>query len=134
MIREWDKSPDTNEYFTRTRIGNKILWTREQLIFVTINFLLHSWKSIVEAQRIFEMKYRLRMSPSKKVITRCVKNFSKSGNLDKKKSKGRPVTATDENNDASAKQIIEGNKTNRSQAFVSTAGYKFEVSTHNTKE
>ena len=46
----------------------------------------------------------------KKVITRCVKNFSEPGNLDKNKSKGRPVTATDENNVATAKQIIEGNR------------------------
>ena len=67
-------------------------------------------KNIVKAQISFGMKYRLRMSPSKKVITRCVKNFSESGNLDKKKSKGRPVTATDENNVATAKQIIEGNR------------------------
>ena len=44
------------------------------------------------------------------MITRCVKNFSESGNLDKKKSKGRPVTATDENNVATAKQIIKGNR------------------------
>ena len=39
-----------------------------------------------------------------------VKNFSESGILEKKKSKGRPVTATDENNVATAKQIIEGNR------------------------
>ena len=37
-------------------------------------------------------------------------NFSESGYLDKKKSKGRPVTATDENHVATAKQIIEGNR------------------------
>ena len=44
------------------------------------------------------------------MITRCVTNFSESGYLDKKKSKGRPVTATDENHVATAKQIIEGNR------------------------
>ena len=106
IIREWDKSPAINENLTRTRICNKMLWTSEQLIFVTIFYFTHG-KSIVKAQRSFEMKCRLRMSPSKKVITRCVKNFSESGNLDKKKSKGRPVTATDGNNVATAKQIIE---------------------------
>ena len=109
MIREWDKSPATNENLTRTRIRNKMLWTREQLIFVTTSYFTHR-KSIVKAQRSFEVKYRLRMSPIKKVMTRCVKNYSESGNLDNKKSKERPVTATDEDNVATAKQIIEGNR------------------------
>ena len=102
MIRELDKSPATNENLTRTRIRNKMLWTREQLIFVTTSYFTHR-KSIVKAQRSFEVKYRLRMSPIKKVMTRCVKNFSESGNLDNKKSKERPVTAPDENNVATAK-------------------------------
>ena len=65
MIQEWDKSPATNENLTRTRIRSKMFWTRGQLIFVTTSYFTHG-KSIVKAQRIFEMKYRLRMSPSKK--------------------------------------------------------------------
>ena len=109
MIQEWEKSPATNENLTRTQIRNKMLWTREQLIFVTTSYFTHG-KSIVKAQRSFEMMYRFEDVSIKKVITRYVKNFSESGNLDKKKSKGRLVTATDENNAATAKQIIEGNR------------------------
>ena len=81
-------------------------WTREQLIFVT-NYYFNHGKSIVAAQRSFEMKYRLRTSPSKRVIKRCVKNFTESGNINKKKPSGRPVSATHENNVAIAHEIIE---------------------------
>lgn len=84
-------------------------WTREQLVFVTTAYFTYG-KSIVKAQRSFEMKYRLRMSPSKKVIKRCVKNFSESGNLNKKKPSGRPVSATNENKVANAQQIVEENQ------------------------
>ena len=51
----------------------------------------------------------MKISPSKKVINRCVKNFSSCGNLAKKPSTGRPVSATAQSQIDKAKKIVEDN-------------------------
>jgi len=77
-------------------------WTKDQLIFVTTAYFSQR-KSIARAQRTFQKEYKVKTSPSKKTVLRCLKNFSSSGNLDKKKSKGRSVHRILKK----AKQIIE---------------------------
>ena len=60
----------------------------------------------------------MKTSPSKKIVLRCLKNFSSFGNLDKKKSKIRLVRVTTASNLEKAKQIIE-EKINVSLRFLS---------------
>lgn len=81
-------------------------WTKDQLIFITTAYFSQG-KSITRAQRTFQKEYKVKTSPSKKIVLRCLKNFSSSGNLDKKKSKGRSVSVTTASNLEKAKQIIE---------------------------
>ena len=80
--------------------------TKDQLIFLTTAYFSQG-KGITRAQRTFQKEYKVKTSPSKKIVLRCLKNFSSSGNLDKKKSKGRSVSVTTASNLEKAKQIIE---------------------------
>ena len=57
--------------------------------------------------RTFRKEYKIKTPPSKKIVLRCLKNFSIYGNLDKNKSKGRSVSVTTASNLEKAKQIIE---------------------------
>lgn len=83
-------------------------WSTEQLVFVTKAYISQG-NSIVLAQRSFKKNFNMLTSPTKKVIYRAVKNFSSTGNLEKKKPGRSLTTATTTEKVEEAKQIIENN-------------------------
>lgn len=87
-------------------------WKKEQLIFVT-NAFIEKRRSITVAQRRFNRKHGVLVliSPTKKVIYRCVKNFRDSSSTAKKLSLGRPYCAILTANVENAKKIVVSNPT-----------------------
>ena len=83
-------------------------WTNEQLVFITTAYFSEG-KSLKQAQRSFKKQFKMKSSPSKKIIQRCIRNFTSFGNLNKNKPTGRPVTVTTQTNIDMATQIIGDN-------------------------
>ena len=91
-------------------------WSVEQLVFVTEKYF-SCGKSIVVAQREYMKHYGIKKKenvPSRKVISRCVKNFRKSGSVLKTKRHRKRVVRTPENIESVHQNLEEdGEKTIR---------------------
>ena len=77
----------------------------DQQVFITTAYFSEV-KILKQAQRSFKKQFKMKSFPSKKIIQRCIKNFTSFGNLNKNKPTGRPVTVTIQTNIEMATQII----------------------------
>ena len=84
-------------------------WNNEQLIFITKAYFSEG-QSTIRAQRSFQRHYKTKTSPSKKVVLRCAKKISNSGNIRQKKP-GRPVSVTNQMNIEKVNTVIQDTNT-----------------------